>query len=189
MFNVYKLFEICFYTGLVYAVVSFILGEIFQISNFDSIDLNMDVDIPDVIVSPIRPTVIATFITSFGGVGLMFLKLDKTQGIALFAAIISALIISFAFYKLIIVPLTKAQNSSAPSHEQLIGHGGKLILGISNNGFGEIIYTINGNSFNSPAKTLDGHIITKGTEVKILSIKDGVFYVTEIVDNEYAPLQ
>ena len=64
-----------------------------------------------------------------------------------------AAIISIGFFKGIIVPLKKAQNTSAPAQEELIGVLAKVQESIPAKGYGEIAYVVNGNSFIAPAKT------------------------------------
>lgn len=173
----YKFFELCFYTGLLYVVVSFIFGEASYFVNSSFTDLNLDIDIPDVMVSPLRPTVIATFVTSFGGIGLMCQTLRMEIFLTVVVSLIVAFSLSFLLYRFIIIPLIKAQNTSSPKKKQLIGYKATLNLGIHGDSFGEIIYVINGNSFNSPAKSVNNEDISRGAEVIIIDIKDGVFFV------------
>lgn len=179
-----KLFEICFYTGIVFTVISFFLGEIFNVLHFDFPNLPFHADLPDAVVSPLRPSIIAAFITTFGGVGLYCLRTGKPNAFALGVALVIALPVAFIFYRCLIVPLSKAQNTSTPKLEQLYGLTAKMSLGIKGDSFGEIMYTINGNSFCSPCKSLHGEDIAAGTDVIIIEIREGVFFVFPAPENQ-----
>ena len=76
--------------------------------------------------------------------------------------------------------LKKAQNTSAPEEDELIGLAAKVNETILENGFGEITYFIHGNSFVAPAKSVNSIQIKKGCEVSICWIKEHIFYVTPI---------
>ena len=53
---------------------------------------------------------------------------------------------------------------------------------IVNEGFGEIRYVINGNSYISPAKSTNGKEIKAGKEAAICWIENYVFYVASLDD-------
>lgn len=172
-------FQVCFFTGIGLTLVSVILGHFFDIVGVDGLDLghiSLDIGIP------LSPMVYVLFATVFGGMGLILLRVCPwipVAGIVVISFLVAA-IISIGFFKGIIVPLKKAQNTSAPAQEELIGVLAKVQESIPAQGYGEIAYVVNGNSFIAPAKTTDGHEIKKGTEVSICWIEQYVFYVTEL---------
>lgn len=169
MFLVYK---ITFITGVLYAVATLILGHL-----FDSLDFDGDVDFSILSFIPIKPVTIVTFITVFGGVGIM----TTLNGFSTIAALIISLAIAytttFLIYKLIVLPLFKAQNTSAASQKDLIGMTAKVSSKILENAFGQITYSNKGNTYSSPAKSIENKAIEAGTEVVIISIENNVFYV------------
>lgn len=169
-------FEVMFYTGVLYALVSFVLGEIFHFADFH-MHMDLDGDMSSFSVSPIKPITIAGFVTVFGGIGLMCLKLGKGTIFAVLVAAASALVASSLIYFLVVVPLYKAQNTSAPSKKDLIGLTAKVTSCIAQNGFGKISYSINGNIYNAPAKHINKSFIDSGEEVIIIAIEKNVFYV------------
>ncbi len=173
------LFEICFFVGIGLTLVSLITGQfsdIFGVDGFDIGDIGID------FLLPLSPMIYVLFCTVFGGTGLILLKVCPSLSsiIILVIAIFTGIIISTGFYRGIIIPLKKAQNTSAPAQEELIGVLAKVQESIPENGYGEISYVVNGNSYIAPARTTDGHKVQKGCEVTICWIENYVFYVIEI---------
>lgn len=173
------LFEICFFVGIGLTLVSLIAGQCSDIIGADGLDIG---DIGTGFLLPLSPMIYVLFCTVFGGMGLILLKVcpSLSMFLILAIAIITGIIISTGFYQVIIVPLKKAQNTSAPAQEELLGVIAKVQENIPENGYGEIAYVVNGNSYIAPAKTTDGHSITKGCEVTICWIEQYVFYVIEL---------
>lgn len=166
-----KVFEICFYTGLIFVIISFIFGEVFNVFHINNhVDFNSHA-----FVSPLRPSMIAVFITVFGGTGMILA--NWALPIAILCALAAALLSAFGVYRFILVPLTRAQSTSSPTKDQLIGLPANLILGITDGSFGEITYTINGNSYSAPCRAKNESTIPAGTEVVIIDIVDGVFFI------------
>ncbi|SHK33067.1 NfeD family protein [Paramaledivibacter caminithermalis] len=169
MFLIYK---ITFITGILYAVATLILGHL-----FDSLDFDGDVDFPILSFIPIKPITIVTFITVFGGVGIMATLNGFSTVVSLIISLAIAYITTFIIYKLLVLPLFKAQNTSAASQKDLIGMTANVTSKIMENGFGQITYTNKGNTYSSPAKSINNKAIERGTEVVIISIDNNVFYV------------
>ena len=168
------LYKITFITGALYAVVSLVLGHL-----FDSLDFDMDAefDVPILTILPIKPITIVAFITVFGGIGIIASSKGVAPVYTLIISFASAYIISLLVYRFIILPLLKAQNTSTSSQKELIGVTAKVISTIAENGFGQITYVNKGNTYTSPAKHSEGKSIKSGTIVIIVSIKENVFYV------------
>lgn len=173
------LFEICFFVGIGLTLVSLVIGQFGDIVGVDGLDIG---DIGIDFLLPLSPMIYVLFCTVFGGMGLILLKVCPSLSMILILviAICTGIIISAGFYRGIIIPLKKAQNTSAPAQEELIGVLAKVQESIPKNGYGEIAYVVNGNSYIAPAKTTDGHSIQKGCEVTICWIEQYVFYVIEI---------
>lgn len=165
-------FNVCFGVGVGYTIISFIIGEIFDIGNFDGhIDFGSS-------ISPLKPSVIAAFLTVCGGVGSIMIKYDSLSGIFIIALSCSiGFVVSYLLYKFIIVPLNKAQNTSAVEKQSLIGLNAKVTVKIPQNKFGKITYYVNGNTYSAPAKSEDGCEIEKYEKVEIIYIQKNIFYV------------
>jgi hypothetical protein len=198
-----KLFQVCFVTGVLYTVISFILGHLLDFAGVGG-DVDMDVDIDldagsgidfdgisDVdginhgdmsgaTVSPLKPVTIAAFITVFGGVGMIFIGNGYNALIALAAAICLGLTVSYMLYRFIIIPLTRAQNTSAVPQAELMGSLAYATLSMKDKDFGKIHYSVGGNTYSAPAKSVDGKLIAKGVPVVIIEINKNTFYVKEV---------
>ena len=168
------LYKITFITGVLYAIVSLVLGNL-----VDSLDFDMDLefDFQALTILPIKPITIVSFITVFGGVGIMASAKGVAPVLTFIISFASGYILSFFIYRFIVIPLLKAQNTSTSSQKELIGVTAKVNSTIAENSFGQITYVNKGNTYTSPAKHTEGKSIKTGTMVVIVSIKENVFYV------------
>lgn len=166
-----QLFWVFFGVGVVYTVISFCLGQLFDFFDFDS-DFEIGSNI-----SPMKPAVIAAFVTIFGGVGIILMKSKLSFIISALIAFTIAVTVSFVIYRFIIVKLYQSQNTSAVERQKLIGQKAKVTLTIRQGGYGKITYVVNGNIYNSPAKTDSGDAVEKGTDVEIIYIDKNTYYV------------
>ncbi|TAH56971.1 MAG: hypothetical protein EWM52_12040 [Methanosarcina mazei] len=103
-----------------------------------------------------------------------------SQGLAAIIALISGASAAFLLYRFIIVPIYRAQNTSAISQKELKGALAKVTLAINGNFFGKISYTFNANTYSAPAKSIDGKDIERGVPVVIINIERNTFYVKRI---------
>lgn len=171
-----KIYTTLFFTGVLYAIASTILGSLFDFLNFDGhVDLHGDV--PNFWILPIRPIIIVIFITVFGGIGVMQTKLGNQALYVFMISLLIAVVVSFLVNKFIINPLYKAANTSTASQKELIGHPGIVIGAIVENGFGQVAYVKNGSKYTAPCKHIEGRRIDIGNKVIVVDIKDNVFYV------------
>jgi len=155
--------------------VSFVLGRLFDFLNIDG-DLDIPGEISFMTVSPLKPIVVLTFITVFGGVGIM--SMERWDSISsLLIALATAFTLSYVIYRFIVVPLYRAQNTSSVSQKELIGHEASAALDMEGESFGKIIYSLNGNIYTSPARSIDGVKIRRGEKVVIEKIENNIFWV------------
>jgi len=173
-----RLFQVCFYTGVAYTLLSFILGQLLDFSGVGG-DIDFDADI-DIGLFPIRPVIIAAFITVFGGTGMILLKEGRSSLTSLICALAIGFGAAYLMYRFIIMPLQKAQNTSAVSQSALLGSLAYTTLPMEGKSFGRISYSIEGNTYSAPAKSIDGKPIAKGVPVVIIDIKKNVFLVKEV---------
>jgi membrane protein implicated in regulation of membrane protease activity len=166
-----QLFYVCLGVGVVYTVISFVLGQVFDLFDFSG-DIELGSNI-----SPLKPAVIATFVTAFGGLGIILMKKNFGFMYAFVLAFGISAFIAYIIYRYVIVKLYQAQNTSAVERQKLIGHKAKVTLAIRQGGYGKITYTINGNTYNSPAKAENGSQILVGQEVEIVYIDKNTYYV------------
>ncbi len=198
-----KVFQVCFVTGVLFSVVTFLMGRISDFSHMGTdtgVDIHMDHDIhvdfhpdsgvhadmdaaaasPELPVSPLKPVVLTTFVTVFGGVGLICTLNGFPQTASVIIALISGVAASFFIYRGIIVPLYRAQNTNTVSRKMLRGSLARVSLPIRGDSFGKIIYTSGGNTCSAPARSADGEDIEGGDPVVIVNIEKNTFYVKKI---------
>lgn len=163
-------FWVCFGVGVGYTVIAFLLGEVINVFDFDT-----DIDFGGT-VSPLKPSVIAAFVTVFGGSGLLLAHYLPVFAVVPAAGLLGVAV-AFFMYRFIIVPLSKAQNTSAVEIQSLIGHTAKVTEKIFQGGYGQITYYVNGNTYSSPAKADNGGEIKRNENVEIMYIQDNTYYV------------
>lgn len=179
-----KLFYVCFYIGIIYTAATFILGYIFDFMGLDG-DIGFDGDFFGYGISPIKPVVIAVFLTIFGGVGIIAHKNNLTSRLSLILALVIAISISFLIFRFILVPLHRMQSKEVVGQNELIGHIAKAVLTIKEDECGKIAYTINGNTYSAPARSENKETIDKGEEVVIVNIEHNIFYVKKLKEEGF----
>ncbi len=141
------------------------------------LDFDSDIDFGYLNIIPIKPAVIAIFMTVFGGIGIMKTKSGQQALYIFFISFIVACATSYLINKYIFCFLKKAENTSSESQKKLIGQYAKVISAILQDGFGQIKYSMNGNTYNSPAKHIEGKRVEFNSKVVIVLIENDVFYV------------
>lgn len=200
-----------FFVGLGYAVFIVITGGLSSIDLPDvdidvpHIDLPGDVDIPgadihiggadfpaggidapDVSVSPLSPITIASFVTTFGGIGVIatqFFEVDPR--ISLLWATGGALLIAglmFLFYSQVLI---RAQGSSEVRRRELIGIEAEVTVPISESSPGQVTYSTKAGRMSSMARSLDGSAIPRGQFVQIVRIIGQLVLVRPIETTEH----
>lgn len=176
-------FQVCFIVGVVLIVLSLFFSTFLDAFGMEGLDLDIDF-LGNSIFIPISPTLFILFLTVFGGIGwiltgyIVFFPVF----IEILIAVLSGLFVSIVIHLLVLRPLKKAQNTSTPDAKELVGLNAIVSETIFKDGFGEIRYVINGNSYVSPAKSTTGGEITVGKDVAICWIEDYVFYVANMED-------
>jgi len=187
-------YQVCFIVGLGYTLLSFIFGHFLNlngdISGVDGDVGGIDGDIGGAdgdigtadsgagfSLSPFKPVIIAVFLGTFGGVG-MIVSAHLMFYAAFAAASAAGLALAFILFRYVYVPLYKAQNTSAAEIQSLIGVGAKVIEYIPQGGYGKITYPASGNTYTAPAKSESGGEIARDTDVVIKSIVEHTYYVS-----------
>ncbi len=158
-----------FFIGAGYAVLSLIVGDW----------LGFDFHPGDLPI--LSPTVIATFVTVFGGVGYVLLHRTGWPALPVAGvALLGASAVSSAVLFLVVIPLQAAQKGAAPSAKTMIGHTAEVVTPIEPGHLGEIVYLQGGNRHNAPAKTAGSEAIPQGSEVRIIGESAGTFLVESL---------
>jgi membrane protein implicated in regulation of membrane protease activity len=187
------MYSIIFFVGVIYTVVTFLLGGLFGIAHIGGhidthVDTNIDMNVGGhgdsslINIFPIKPITIVSLITVFGGIGMIGTYYGINPILLFVGALILGLIVSFLLYKFVVLPLYKAQNTSSVSERSLIGMKAKVISPIIEDGFGTIAYAVNGSKYNAPAQHIAKKSVTLGEEVIIYEIKNNVFYIEPLND-------
>ena len=95
----------------------------------------------------------------------------------LFLSVLSGLAAALILDRILIRPLKRAENTSSQSQSDMIGREAVVSETILKNQFGEIRYSVCGNSYTTPAKSVKGDKIMTGVKVKICKIENNIFYV------------
>lgn len=180
---------ICFFLGLGFAIISGLLSGVFSgaegagdmggdVGGDFGGDAGGDVAGHEVAFSPLSPVVLAMFIASFGGAGII---LKMVMGWPLFAhvpvAAVSGFVIAgitfYVFYK--VFQLT--QGSSHSRAVDAIGLEAQVTVPIPNNGLGQIAYTQKGMRFTNQAQSSDGKELPVGLAVRIVKRVGNTFIV------------
>ncbi len=163
-------YYVFFGVGLGYTVISTVIGNLFDISEFGD-------DFMPEGLSFLKPAVIACYVTVFGGVGIILFFKDYDVAITFLVAQFLAICSANVLNKYVIKPLSKAQNTSSAELHEMIGVVGKVTESIAENGFGKITFVIKDNTISSPAKSVDNSSIPANSSIKIVSIEKNIFYV------------
>lgn len=149
-----------------------------------ALDLDASVD-SGITLTPVSPVTIATFITSFGGIGLLTTEALKFP---LLLSLPSATLSGFIIAGIVLYGFNKifkaTQASSEARVSTLVGIEAEVITPIPANGIGEIAYVSRGTRFTGSARSMDKQNIPKNANVIITKILGTTFYVIESVDEK-----
>lgn len=188
----FLIYSICFGVGLVFAVISAVLGHIFGGHDVDSssgpdvgtgghAEAGFDqTGMPG--MSPFSPTTIASFITAVGGLGMIFTRVEATSNIwvSVPLSLFGGLLIAAGVVWLFGTIFHKTQSSSESHVARLLGQTATIITPIPANGVGEIAYVQGGTRYTAPARDDRGGAVPTGQTVKIVRIVGTQFYVLPI---------
>jgi membrane protein implicated in regulation of membrane protease activity len=132
--------------------------------------------------SALSPTTIATFITAFGGFGMIFDRIEITSNpwINLPLSMLGGVGVAAAVLWLFRLVFSKTQASSESRVGTLVGTTATVITPIAENGVGEIAYVQIGSRYSAPARAENNAALSSGTTVKITRIVGTQFYVAAI---------
>lgn len=127
------------------------------------------IDAPDVTVSPLSPITIATFITTFGGIGVLSLQLfGSSPAMSLIWATAGGLTAAggmFLFYSRFLIG---SQASSELRRGELVGLEAEVIVPIGESAPGQVAYETKSGRMTSIARPADGKPIPRGVYVRIV---------------------
>ncbi len=171
------MYFLCFVIGLGYALLVGLAGHWF---GDHSVDGHMDVG-TDLPMSPLSPTVIATFLTGFGGGGLLshsYFQLSAGKGVLV--ALLTGVLLSCGTYMVLLVLFKNTQAGSEYSLQEMVGRVVEIITPIPENGTGEVALIAKGTRVVGPARSVDGKAIARTTPVEIIQVVGSIYYVRAV---------
>ena len=141
-------------------------------------DISHDVDHPEVGLSPLSPITIATFITAFGGTGLIVnavTSLSPVFGLAI--STVSGLALSGVVFLLYGRVLMEMQGSSEVRAGELVGMSAETTTPIPEGQVGEVALVVRGARARCPARSIEGQAISRGAIVEIVEETGSVVLV------------
>ncbi len=191
----FTIYAICFGIGLLFAIISAIGAHAFGGHG----DFGHDVDLghahPDGHAqahaeagggandmpgfAPLSPTTVATFVTAFGGLGMILGQVEYTRNPFVSAPLsaLGALTIAAAMFVLFRTLFRRTQASSEGRVLAAIGLDATVITPIGPAGVGDIAYVQSGTRYSAPARADDGVAHANGAAVRITRIVGSQFYV------------
>ncbi len=163
--------------GVVYALMAGILGWIADLGDGDiQVDASGHLDAGH--PHPISGTTVATFLTGFGGGGVVahyVLAWSLLPGLGV--AVASGLAVAAAAFGVLELIFRQTQAGSEFATAEVVGREGEVITSIPAGGTGEIAYLVKGQREQSAARAADGTAIPKGSLVAIENVMGSIAYV------------
>jgi membrane protein implicated in regulation of membrane protease activity len=180
------IYGFCLVVGLIFTLTSVMVGHFFGSGDHVAgsgghVEAGADSsDAPG--ISIFSPTIIASFITAFGGFGLIFTQFQKTSSPAVSAplSLVGGLIVAGVLLLFLRMVFRHTQSSSESHVAQLIGAEANVITPIPENGVGEIAYVVGGTRYSAPARAENNVSVPNGQMVKITRIVGSQFYVSSL---------
>lgn len=178
------IYAICLVVGLVFTLVSVVAGHFFGghdahvAGSGGHAEAGADSsDMPG--ISIFSPTIMASFVTAFGGFGLIFSEFPATSKTVVSAplSIFCALLVAGVLYKFLSLVFRHTQSSSESHVARLVGVEANVITPIAENGVGEIAYVVGGSRYTAAARAEQNAPIASGQTVKITRVVGTQFYV------------
>jgi hypothetical protein len=185
--DAFLIYLICFAVGLLFTVISAVLGDVFGHHDGDlgtggHAEAGFDhTGMPG--LSPFSPTTIAAFVTAFGGFGLILSRINATKPVLISAplAALGGLMVAGAIFYVFNKVFSKTQSSSESRVATLVGVHATVITPIPQHGVGEIAYVQGGARYTAPARSESGAAVLAGATVKIMRVVGGTqFFVAPV---------
>jgi membrane protein implicated in regulation of membrane protease activity len=181
-------YAICFFVGLLFTIASAFFGHLFggHEAHFDvgtggHAEAGFDHSgMPG--LSPFSPTTICSFITAFGGFGLIFTRIGATSSVwvSLPLSILGGLVVAGGVMWIFGYVFHHTQSSSESHIGSLVGKSATVITPIPAAGVGEIAYVQGGSRYTAPAREQNGAAVGNGQTVIITRIAESQFYVSVV---------
>lgn len=181
-------FLFLFAFGLIFGVVSLLLGAGGSAVNLPGGDLELDIPDGDTggDTASGNPTIVNAstvlmFLTWFGGAGYILRVYAGTgAAVSLFLAVVPGLLGAGLIYLFMAKWLYRGQTQLDPANYEHVGATGRITAPIRPGGTGEMVYTLDNKQLVDGARSVDGAAIPVGTEVRIVRYERGLAYVQPV---------
>jgi membrane protein implicated in regulation of membrane protease activity len=177
------IYAICLVLGLAFTLFSAFFGHFFG-GGHESLDAGGHTEAGlshdgEPGISFFSPTVLASFVTTFGAVGLILTRIEATHSVWVNAPIslVAGFVVATAVLWFFNFMFSKTQGSSESLVATLIGQTAAIVTPIPENGVGEISYVQSGSRYTAAARAEKGGLIGAGKTVKITRIVGSQFFV------------
>ena len=127
---------------------------------------------------PISGTTVATFVTGFGGGGVVaHYYLEWPPLGSLGVAVATGLAVAAAAFAVLELIFSQTQAGSEFAVEEAVGREAEVITAIAAGGVGEVAYLARGQREQGAARAADGAAIAKGSVVVIEKVMGSTLYV------------
>ena len=181
-------YAVCLVAGLLFTLISAVAGHVFHggdgghdIGTGGHAEAGFDNSgIPG--VSFFSPVVLTSFVTAFGGFGILFNDIKATSNVWLSAplSIGGAFVVAFSVLGIFNAIFSRTQSSSESRVASLVGQTASLLTPIPENGVGEIAYVQASTRYTAPARAEKGAAIPVGHAVRITRVVGTQFFVEPI---------
>ncbi|PTX96407.1 hypothetical protein [Opitutus sp. ER46] len=184
-------YAVCLVVGLLFTLISAVAGHVFggghDVAGGQDIGTGGhaeagfdDAGIPG--ISFFSPVVLASFITAFGGFGILFTDIPATSDVWLSAplSIVGALLVALGVLALFNAIFRRTQSSSESHIASVVGLPASLMSPIPENGVGEIAYVQASTRYTAPARAEKGVALAMGQTVRITRVVGTQFFVEPI---------
>lgn len=178
------IYACCLVLGLLFTLISAIIGHFFDSDHGGDVGTGGHAEagydssgVPG--ISFFSPTVMASFVTAFGALGMIFSKIDATSSPWASAplSLAGGGVIAWVVFLIFSSVFKKTQSSSESKVSTLVGQTAAVVTPIPEHGVGEIAYVQGGARYTAPARAEKGMPISAGQPVKITRIVGTQFYV------------
>ena len=178
------IYGICLVVGLTFTVFSVLAGHFFGghdthvAGSGGHAEAGADAsDQPG--ISIFSPTIMASFVTAFGGFGLIFTQFEATRNAVRSAplSLLGGMAVAGVMLLFLRAVFSHTQSSSESKVAKLVGATAHVITPIPENGVGEIAYVVGETRYTAPARAENNAPVANGATVKITRIVGNQFYV------------
>lgn len=170
-------FLVIFGVGLLLTLVTFVVGELFDLGGGADDGGGFGADASP---SPFSSRILFVFLTAFGGFGFIADAMDAEVWLAALSAIVGGVLVAGGTFFLVVLPMARQQGSIHLYRGDLVGLEGEIVTAVPPAGMGRVtlIAPSSGARLVESARSADGEAIPLGTVVRITQAAPGALTVT-----------